>query len=87
MEGGHPFLFATVEQWVAHWNTFHVAVAPLFSCMVRGRDFETAAAPDSLDVLFLHFIDAHPSLYANGEWLNLVDLVVRGLHVKPNTQY
>ncbi len=43
--------------------------------------------PDSLDVLFRHFIDTHPSIYANGEWPNLVDLVVRGLHVMPNTQY
>ena len=29
--GGHSFLFATIEQWAAHWNTFHVAVAPLFN--------------------------------------------------------
>ncbi len=34
--GGHEFLFATIEQWAAHWNTFHVAVAPVFKCMVRG---------------------------------------------------
>ncbi len=25
---GMPCYFATVEQWIAHWNTFHVAVAP-----------------------------------------------------------
>ena len=25
--GGHTFLFATIEQWAAHWNTFHVALA------------------------------------------------------------
>ena len=55
--------------------------------MVRGCGFETAAMPDSLDSLFRHFIDAHPSVHANGDWPNLVDLVVRGLHVKPNTQY
>ncbi len=33
--GGHLFLFTTIEQWAAHWNTFDVAVAPLFNCMVR----------------------------------------------------
>ncbi len=85
--GGHAFLFATLEQWVSHWNTFHVAVAPLFHCMVRGCNFKTAAAPDSLDVLFRHIIDTHPSVHANGQWLNLVDLVTSGIHVKPNTQY
>ncbi len=84
--GGYSFLFATIEQWVAHWNTY-VAVAPLFNCMVCGCNFEKAATPHSLDVLFRHFIDAHPSIHGNGEWLNLVELVVRGLHVKPNTQY
>ncbi len=85
--GGHSFLFATLEQCVAHWNTFHVAVAPLFHCMVRVCDFETTAASDLLIALFHHFIEAHPSGHANGEWPNLMDLVVRGLHVKPNTQY
>ena len=55
--------------------------------MVHGCNFETAAAPESLDALFRHFIDAHPSVHANSEWLNLVELVIRGLHIKPNTQY
>ncbi len=55
--------------------------------MVRGWDFETAATPDSLDVLFRHFMEARPSVHTNADWPNLVDLVVRGLHVKPNTQY
>ncbi len=76
LAGGHSFLLATLEQWVAHWNTFHVPVAPIFNCMVRG-----------CDALFRHFTDAHPSIHANGKWHNLVDLMVRGLHVKPNTQY
>ena len=39
-----------------------------------------------LNTLFRHFIDTHPSIHANGDWPNLVDLLVRGLHVKPNTQ-
>ena len=85
--GPHTVLFATREQWVAHWNMFHVAAAPLFHCMVRCCNFKTASAPNSLDVLLRHFIDTHPSIHPNGKWPNLVDLVVRGLHVKPNTQY
>ncbi len=85
--GGREFLFATSKQWAANWNTFHVAVAPVFNCMVRGCSFETTAAPDSLDALFRHIKNAHPSIYDEGKWLNLMNLVTRGLHVKPNTQY
>ncbi len=40
-----------------------------------------------LDALFHHFCDTHPSLYDGGNWPNLVDLVTRGLKVRPNTQY
>ncbi len=87
MAGGHVFLFATMAQWAAHWNTFHVAVAPVFNCMVRSCSFETTAGPDSLDALFHHLKDAHRCVYDEGRWLNLVDLVVRGHHVKPNAQY
>ncbi len=85
--GGHAFLFATINQWAAHWNTFHVAIAPVFNCMVRGCSFQTTTAPDSLDALFCHIKDAHPSVYNEGRWPNLVDLVIKGLHVKPNAQY
>ncbi len=85
--GGHELLFATLEQWAAHWNTFHVAVAPVLNCMVQGCLFETTTTPDSLDALFRHIKDTHPSVYDGGKWPNQVDLVVRGLHVKPNTQY
>ncbi len=62
-------------------------MALVFNCMVQGCSFETTAAPDSLDALFRHIKDAHPSIYDEGRWPNLVDLVVRGLHVKPNAQY
>ena len=85
--GGHAFLFATIEQCAAHWNTFHVDVAAVFKCMVRGCSVETTAAPDSLDALFRHIKDAHPSVYDESRWPNLVDLVIRGLDVKPNAQY
>ena len=85
--GGHELLFASLEQWAAHWNTFHVAAAPAFNCMMRGCSFETSTAPDALDALFCHFRDAHSSVYDRGKWTNLVDLVTRGLQVKVNAQY
>ena len=76
--GGHELLFATLEQWAAHWNTFHMAAAPAFNCMVRGCAYRTTTAPDALDTLFRHFRDTHPSVYDGGNWPNLVDLVTRG---------
>ncbi len=33
---GMPYYFATVEQWIVHWKTFHVAVAPVITCLVTG---------------------------------------------------
>ncbi len=80
--GGHELLFATLEQWAAHWNSFHVAAAPAFNCMVRGCTYGTGTAPDALDSLFRHFQDDHPSVYDEGRWTNLKDLVIRA-----NAQY
>ncbi len=64
-----------------------MATAPAFNCMVRDCSFETTTTPDSLDALFCHFRDTHPSVYDGGKWTNLVDMVIRGLKVKPNAQY
>ncbi len=75
---GHKLLFATLEQWAAHWNSFHVAAAPAFNCMVRGCNFEMSTATDALDSLFCHFQDTHPDVYDGGKWTNLTDLVIRG---------
>ncbi len=85
--GGHEPLFATLEQWAAHWNYFHVAAAPVFNCMVRGCTYGTSTAPDALDSLFRHCQDAHPSVYDGGKWTNLTDLVIRGLNIRANAQY
>ncbi len=84
---GHELLFANLEQWAAHWNSFHVAATPAFNCMVRGCDYGTTTAPDVLDSLFRHIKDAHPDVYNGGKWTNLTDLVIRGLKIKANAQY
>ena len=77
----------SLEQWAAHWNSFHVAPAPAFNCMVRGCNFETGTAPDALDSLFHHFQDAHSDVYDGGRWTNMTDLVIRGLKIRANAQY
>ncbi len=84
---GHELVFATLEQWAAHWNSFHVAAAPAFNCMVRGCTYGTGTAPDALDSLFRHLKDTHPDVYDVGKWTNLTDLVIRGLKIRANTQY
>ncbi len=84
---GHELLFATLEQWAAHWNSFHVAAAPAFNCMMRGCNYGTGTAPDALDSLFHHLKDTHPDVYVGGKWTNLTDLVIRGLKIRANTQY
>ncbi len=38
--------FTDVKQWVAHWNAFHVAVAPVDICTVRSC--ETMVHPHPL---------------------------------------
>ncbi len=84
---GHEPLFATLEQWAAHWNTFHVAATPAFNCMVRCCTYSTGTAPDALDSLFRHFQDAHEDVYEDGKWTGLAELVVRGLKIRANAQY
>ncbi len=39
---------------MAHWNTFHVAVAPQFTCQVRGCNATFAADPGALDRYLSH---------------------------------
>ena len=51
---GMPYYFATAEQYTAHWTTFHMAVAPTVTCMVRGCEVKFPPGPDSLDAFFRH---------------------------------
>ncbi len=52
--GGMCLAFSTEEELVAHWNTFHVAVAPQFTCQVRGCNATFAADPGALDRYLSH---------------------------------
>ena len=46
--------FSTEEELVAHWNKFHVAVAPQFTCQVPGCRTTFAADPGALDRYLAH---------------------------------
>ncbi len=52
--GGIRLTFSTEEELVAHWNTFHVAVAPQFTCQVQGCKAMFAADPGALDRYVAH---------------------------------
>ncbi len=68
--GAMPCYFATAEQYTAHWNTFHVAVAPSMTCMVRGCGKKFPPSPDSLDAFFRHRMDKYEKeSYVNGATL------------------
>ena len=52
--GGIRLAFSTEEELVAHWNTFHVAVAPQFMCQVPGCHTTFTADPGALDRYLAH---------------------------------
>ena len=52
--GGVRLAFSTEEELVAHWNTFHIAVAPQFTCQVPGCHLTFAADPGALDRYLAH---------------------------------
>ncbi len=51
---GVRLAFSTEEELVAHWNTFHVAVVPQFTCQVPGCHLTFAADPGVLDRYLAH---------------------------------
>ena len=48
------FSFTTEEELVCHWNTFHVAVMPQFTCQHPGCGAVFSANPGSLDRYLSH---------------------------------
>ncbi len=48
------FGFTTEEEWISHWNTFHVAVMPQFVCQNAGCGVTFAADPGALDKFLDH---------------------------------
>ena len=84
---GMPCYFANVEQWIVHWNTFHVAVAPVITSMVTGCPAKFHTGPDMVDAFLRHMQNWHPSLSESGKWPRLNQLVRVGMSVGPNTCY
>ncbi len=84
---GMPFYFTTVEQWIAHWNTFHVAVAPVITCMVTGCPAKFHTGPDTVDAFFSHVQNRYSDLCEGSKWPRLNQLVRISMSTGPNTCY
>ena len=82
-----PCYFATAEQYTAHWNTFHVAVAPSMVCMVRGCGQKFSPGPDSLDAFVCHCMDQHEKESDGGTWSRLRNWARKGIDIGPNPHY
>ncbi len=82
-----PCYFATVKQWIAHWNTFHVAVAPVITCMVTGCPAKFHTGLDTVDAFLRHVQNRHPDLREGGKWPCLNQLVRVGMSTGPNACY
>ena len=52
--GTTRFGFTTEEEWISHWNTFHIAVMPQFVCQHAGCGATFAANPGALDKFLDH---------------------------------
>ena len=52
--GTARFGFTTEEEWISHWNTFHVAVMPQFVCQHAGCGATFSADPGALDKFLDH---------------------------------
>ncbi len=82
-----PCYFATAEQYTAHWNTFHVAVAPSMTCMVRGCGVKFPPRPDSLDAFFRHCKEKHEAESDGCKWTRLRNWARKGIDIWPNPHY
>ncbi len=82
-----PCYFATVEQWIAHLNTFHVAVAPAITCIIAGCPAKFHTGPETVDAFFRHVQLRHKDLCVGGKWPRLNQMVRVGMSVGLNTCY
>lgn len=79
--------FLRWSKWVAHWNTFHMAVAPRYAGIVCGCKAKPGPAPVTLDPLFCHFMEKHSDVYDDGKWHGLEELVTIRTQLDTNPQY
>ena len=71
----HSLRFDTREQLALHWNRFHVAAVPVFTCPDKGCDVRTTVCTD----FYRHWVAEHSLMRLDSQML---DRIV-GLAVNP----
>ncbi len=79
--------FATIEQFVAHWNTFHGAHAVGCTCPVVGCSTNILPSPDALKGFIHHLQCQHVLVHASGRWPHISAMLQQGHFVGPNLIY
>ncbi len=64
---GFGAYFASTEQFVAHWNMFHVAISVGYNCPEAGCHHCSAPGPDALDGFLRHIRDQHSTVWRRGK--------------------
>ncbi len=59
---GFGAYFTSTAQFVAHWNTFHVALSVGYNCLEAGCHHCSGPGPDTLDRLLCHIQAQHSTV-------------------------
>ena len=54
-----PGYFTSEEEYLAHWNSFHVAVSPWFICPATSCEYVATGEPDARDRYLCHMAEQH----------------------------
>ena len=73
---GFRAYFDPTEQFIAHWNSFHVALAVGYNCPKKACHFCSAPGPDSLDQ-FMHHLKMQASRHLEAGHGKLPDDICR----------
>ncbi len=64
---GFGAYFASTEQFIGHWNTFHVALTVGYNCHEAACNYCSVPGPDSLDQFLLHIKMQHSTIWGQGQ--------------------
>ncbi len=84
---GFGAYFASTEQFVAHWNTFHVAISVGYNCPEVGCHHCSAPGPDALDRFLRHIRDQHSTVWQCGQGERLPTVVKQAQFTGNNPMY
>ena len=88
--GTARFGFTTKEEWISHWNTFHVAVMTQFVCRHAGCGTTFAADPRALDKFLDHITKRRKEDATTGvlpHWRHPILPDTTSLELQPNPYF